>query len=414
MIRTLQRRFLWISMLAVSVLILLLLGAINAANIALVGGQIERTLEILTRSEGDAGKLTGAPAFLPPHEPAWSAPPNAYDTFMASNFFVVRFDGEGAAVRADVRRTSQVSQEQALQWAQEAYDQGLSSGRRGDFRFRLAPSAQGEGSFAVFLDTSWERRSFVRVLLLSCGVGLACWGLMLLLVSLMSKRAIRPIAQNMERQRRFVTNAGHEIKTPLAIIQANVEAMELYNGENKWSHNIREQTVRLAGLMQNLLALARMDEGAAQPHPTELRLDELVERALEGYAEAMEQRGLRLQAQLEPGLRVRADRAQLEQLLALLLDNAVKHADQGGQILVELSKGEGGALLRLENSCAKLPDAEPEKLFERFYRGDDARNQKDGGYGIGLSIARALAQANGGRLDAEYGQNSRIIFKLRL
>ena len=161
-------------------------------------------------------------------------------------------------------------------------------------------------------------------------------------------------------------------------------------------------------------ALARMGEGAAQPHPTELRLDELVERALEGYAEAMEQRGLRLQAQLEPGLRVRADRAQLEQLLSLLLDNAVKHADQGGQILVELSKGEGGALLRLENSCAKLPDAEPEKLFERFYRGDDARNQKDGGYGIGLSIARALAQANGGRLDAEYGQNSRIIFKLRL
>lgn len=159
----------------------------------------------------------------------------------------------------------------------------------------------------------------------------------------------------MERQRRFVTNAGHEIKTPLAIIQANVEAMELYNGENKWSRNIREQTVRLAGLMQNLLALARMDEGAAQPHPTELRLDELVERALEGYAEAMEQRGLRLQAQLEPGLRVRADRTQLEQLVSLLLDNAVKHADQGGQILVELSKGEGGALLRLENSCAKLP-----------------------------------------------------------
>lgn len=143
MIRTLQRRFLWISMLAVSVLILLLLGAINAANIALVGGQIEQTLEILTRSEGDAGKLIGAPSFLPPHEPAWSAPPNAYDTFMASNFFVVRFDEEGEAVWADVRRTSQVSQEQALQWAQEAYDQGLSSGRRGDFRFRLAPRARG-------------------------------------------------------------------------------------------------------------------------------------------------------------------------------------------------------------------------------------------------------------------------------
>ena len=100
-------------------------------------------------------------------------------------------------------------------------------------------------------------------MLLSGAAGLVCWGLMLVLVMALSRRAIRPIVENMEKQKQFVTNAGHEIKTPLAIIQSNTEAMELYNGETKWSRNIKDQTVRLSGLMADLLALARMDEGAA-------------------------------------------------------------------------------------------------------------------------------------------------------
>ena len=120
----------------------------------------------------------------------------------------------------------------------------------------------GFGKVVVFLDTSGDIYSYIRVLFLSAAIGIACWLFMLLFVILLSKQAIRPIAENIEKQKQFVTNAGHEIKTPIAIIQSNTEAMELYNGENKWSKNIKEQTVRLNELMKNLLTLARMDESS--------------------------------------------------------------------------------------------------------------------------------------------------------
>lgn len=233
---------------------------------------------------------------------------------------------------------------------------------------------------------------------------------MLLLVIFLSRRAIRPIVENMEKQKQFVTNAGHEIKTPLAIIQSNTEALELFQGESKWSRNIKDQTLRLSGLMGNLLALARMDEGTGQAHPTDVDLTGLTEAALRGFAQPMEARGLTLRADIQADVVLRADPAQMEQLLSLLLDNAVKYADQGGTVWVSLARLEKKVRLSEQNTCETLPQVPAEKLFDRFYRADAARTQKNGGYGIGLAVARSIAQANGGTLRAEYLPPDRVDF----
>lgn len=236
---------------------------------------------------------------------------------------------------------------------------------------------------------------------------------MLLTVVLLSRRAIRPVAENMEKQRQFVTNAGHEIKTPLAIIQSNTDAMELYLGENKWTRNIREQTERLSGLMQNLLLLARMEEGGAPLQTSDVSLSRLTEESVHAFAETLEQQRIRLRTQIAPEVHLRADCGQLQQLLSILLDNMAKYTPQGGEAEVRLEKNGTDVILTAENTCDRLPALPPERLFERFCRGDAARTQKTGGCGIGLSAAAAITEANHGTISAEYILPDRIRFTVR-
>lgn len=407
MTRTLQKRFVVTAMAAISVLILLLLGAINVANFVIVGNQIDRNLQMI------AAREMGGEIQLPPNEPPprrfLDPPKNAYDTVLSSNYFVVRYDPNGNIADVDVSRISSISEDDAKGRAALAYVRGQESGRDGRFRYLAQTSPMG--TTIVFLDTSGERFSYLRILLLSAGIGAVCWGLMLALVIFLSRRAIRPIEENIQRQKQFVTNAGHEIKTPLAIIQSNAEALELYQGESKWSRNIKEQTQRLDGLMKHLLTLARMDEGAGAVQPEDLPFSQMVEERAGDFLQPMEGRGITLKQEIQPDLTLRADRAQMEQLLSTLLDNCVKYTDEGGTVWVRLNREGRQLSLSVENTCTELPHVPPEKLFDRFYRGDEARTQKSGGYGIGLAVARSLAQANGGRLQARYCPPNRICFE---
>lgn len=408
MTRTLQKKFVVTAMAAISILLLLLLGAINVANCIMVGNQIDRNLQMIAARE-TGGEAAPPREDIPPRR-FLEPPKNAYDTVLSSNYFVVRYDPNGNITEIDVSRTSTVSEDDARERAALAYVRGWESGRDGRFRYLLQTSP--EGSTVIFLDTSGERFSYLRVLLLSVGVGAVCWGLMLALVMFLSRRAIRPMEENIQRQKQFVTNAGHEIKTPLAIIQSNAEALELYQGESKWSRNIKEQTQRLDGLMKNLLTLARMDEGAGVTRPEEVPLSQMVEERAADFLQPMEDRSITLERAIQPDLTIRADRAQMEQLLSTLLDNSVKYTDEGGMVWVRLNREGRQLRLSVENTCPTLPDVPPEKLFDRFYRGNSARTQKSGGYGIGLAVARSLAQANGGSLRARYLQPNCICFEV--
>lgn len=401
MIRTLQKRFVITAMVAITVLVLFLLGAINIANIVIVRNEIERTMRVVSENDGNIGKMQPPDDSAPPR-PSIKAPKNDYDTFMSSNFFVVRFDKDGNVVYVDVSRTSSVTEDEAKDIAGEIYLGGKESGKTGKFRFLMQDTRVGNRTSVVFLDTSEEIFSYLRVLLLSGTVGIVCWGLMLIFVILLSGRAIRPIAENIEKQKQFVTNAGHEIKTPLAIIRSNTEAMELYNGENKWSRNILEQTVRLGGLMNNLLMLARMDEGNVNVDKAEFSFSDILMGKMEEFGTLMEEKNISLKTDIQSDICINASKNQIEQLISILLDNSVKYTNTGGDIWIDLQKKDKQIRLQIRNTCEELPDVPADKLFDRFYRADSSRQQKTGGYGIGLSVARSIVSANKGKINAEY------------
>ena len=410
MIKTLQRKFIVTAMTAISVLLILLLGTINILNIYYVGNQVDKKLEMISESEGNPDNLPRNPGNIPPREPFGQK--NEYDTFMASNFFVVRFDRNGDIVYTDISRISSISEQEARELAEKVYTQNDLSGKTDSFEYMVRDSRMGIGKVVVFLDISGDIYSYIRVLFLSAAIGIVCWLFMLLFVILLSKRAIRPIAENIERQKQFVTNAGHEIKTPLAIIQSNTEAMELYNGENKWSKNIKEQTVRLNELMKNLLTLARMDESSTNLIQSDFSLSQLLADHIECFRETLKLRRITLQTSIQPMISFRANQEHITQLISVLMDNAVKYTNDNGNVFVSLEGNNKRIKLQFKNTCQQLPPAPPDKLFNRFYRTDEARTQKHGGYGIGLSVAQSITETYKGRISAEYENGNTIVFTI--
>ena len=411
MIKTLQRKFIVIAMTAITVLILLLLGGINIVNIVIVSNQIDKTLMMISENEGNPENIPMKPDKMSP--PPVYGPKNEHDIFMSSNFFVIRYDNYGKIVFADVSRLSSLSEQEAIEMASAIYEQNEATGKIKQYRYMVRNSRSGLGKVVVCLDTSGEIYSYVRVLFLSAGIGIACWIVMLLFVALLSQKAIKPIAESIEKQKQFVTNAGHEIKTPLAIIQSNIEALELYNGENKWSKNIKGQTVRLNDLMRNLLTLARMDENMAALPVSDISLSQLLSEYTENFSESFKMKEISIQRNIQPSIMFRANREHIAQLISVLLDNAVKYTIENGTVYVSLVKNDRRIILQIGNTCEQLPPIPPEKLFDRFYRSDEARTQRSGGYGIGLSVAKSIAETYKGTLTAEYQNANTIMFTAR-
>ena len=432
MIKTLKRKFITAAMIAVTVLLLTILGGLNLVNAWSTRQESLRLLENLVQretqmppelSEGEDRPVPpeGDPV---PGEPEGEKPfpggegrgflmdPLTENDRLSAVFFTARLR-DGAVVGTDVSRISTVTDAEAAAMALAAAEAGKTEGKVDSFRYASGRTPEGETVY-VFLEISIRRSAFLRVAILSALAGLAGWVLMLGLVVLLAKRTIAPIAENMDRQRQFVTDAGHELKTPLAIIQANTEAMELIQGENKWSRNIKAQTARLTDLTRDLLTLARADEVPAVGSFSPVDLSALAAKTAQMFQTPMEQKGLTLEEKTVPGVTVRGQEAQLASLCSILFDNAVKYATQGSALVLSLRAGEKTCTLRLENRCDKLPDCPPERLFDRFYRGDSARSQSSGGFGIGLSAAQVIALQHRGRLEAEYPAEDRVAFTVTL
>lgn len=435
MVKMLQKKFIAAAMAAVSVLLLVLIGTINVANCMVSSRQTNEQLTMLAdiekqvikqqKAETEYGKFPNRYFHLPNEQDKNFSkgglfhPPMDEDMAMSLRFFTVYIDKHDKVIRKDISRIASVSEEEAEIFAKQAVQAEKILGYLEHFKYQVLTAKENdvwltEDKIIIFLDVSGQFRSIGMVIVLSISVGAVCWICMLLLVILLSKKAIRPIAQNIQKQRQFVTDAGHEIKTPLAIIQANIDAMELISGENKWSRNIRSQTVRLNGLMQNLLTLAKMDEESLVLSMEQLSLSDLLEDAIQSFCEAAALKHICLEQKISPEIFMKGNCEYIKRLISILLDNAVKYSSKEGKISILLKKEGHIAVLQIQNTCEQLPKDEAEKLFDRFYRGDSARTQKNGGYGIGLSAAYAIVKVHKGEISADYPDEHTIRFVVKI
>ena len=331
-----------------------------------------------------------------------------------TRYFTVMISG-GQVADVNTARIAAVGAKRASRIASELYSKGWTSGFSGNYRYTA--TVQGDETTYVFVDCSRELASFRSFLSASVAISCIGWLAVLAIVTVASGAVIRPMVESYSKQKRFITDASHEIKTPLAVIDAANEVQEIESGESEWTQSIHEQVARLTALTERLVFLARMDEGSAGFTMAAIDLSEAVDKAAAPFESVAVSRGKRLSMSIASGVRAHADAAAVAQVVELLLDNATRYASEGSVIELSLravshGAGKGAAELVVSNAVDELPEGDLDRLFDRFYRADVSRSSKTGGSGVGLSVVRAIAEAHGGSASV-CGHGSQITFTVR-
>ena len=396
MIKKLRFKLIMAAMASLLAVLLVIMTAVSVISYRKVVDDADTTLALLAENDGFFPKLDhdGPRGELPAQKNFPMSPEMPYET----RYFFVSLDREGGVNTVNTGKIAAVDSSTAIQYARTVWEEGEERGFVEDYRF-LRHQNDGE-TMVLFLDCTRSLDSF-RALLLTC-VGVSAVGalLVLLLLIFLSGRIVRPFLESYEKQKRFITDAGHELKTPLTIINADTEILEMDLGDNEWLKDIQAQTKRLSGLTHDLILLARMEEEQAPRQKVEFPLSDLVEEAAAAFQAVAITQGKTLTARVQPMLSMVGDENALSKLVSILLDNAVKYASPGGEITCVLERQKNWLRLTVSNPTEGMSELRLERLFERFYRGDPSRNSQTGGYGLGLSIAAAVAAAHKGKLTA--------------
>ena len=398
MIRNLRKKFILVAMLSTLVVLAAIMGVVNISNYKEV---LDRADEMTTLLEKNDGKFPEEPKTngeevpqkpdgntegdmigenngqqVPSEKPENDREHFSVETPFETRYFTVTMDEKGEVTDCDLDQIAAVDEDTAEEYAKNVSGKSGTTGFMGIYRYRVTKTE--DSTKYVFLDCRREISNFQAVLITTVsvsGLGLAA---VFVLVVIFSRMVFRPVEESIQKQKRFITDASHELKTPLTIIDANTEVMEMESGESQWTKSTRKQIQRLTGLVQQLVALSRLDE----------------EKGLQAKEK-------HLTLNIEGGLMYTGDEKSIRQLSGTLMDNAVKYSSEKGNIALTLKKKGKKILLEVYNDADGLPQGKLDVLFERFYRLDSSRNSGTGGSGIGLSVAQAIVQAHKGKISAE-------------
>ena len=406
MIKKLQRRFIRIALFALAAAMVLVVLTVNTANWFSVRNELGETLSILAENSAMSREDMGRRM----------AGKDRHNRNLVgeSRWFSVSYDANGTRRSMNLLNMTDFDEATASALADQAVQSGRSSAFLQDYLYQIRDNVRG-GYTVLFLNVETRLAAVRNLALLSL---LACAGGILLawlFVTLASRKAIEPTIRNMEQQKQFITNASHELKTPLTVISTNMDLMQMEQPDNPWVKSTKKQTSQMRHLVDELVYLSRMEEENAPLTPEVLRVASLLQETAEPFIAMAEYQGKSMETDAENGLTLRGDRASVQRLLSTLLDNAVKYAPEESVIRVS-ARGEGRyAVLTVSNDVAQpLTEEQCRQLFDRFYRADPSRNkEKQSGFGIGLAIAAAIAQKHGGTISAAM-ENGRLVFTCKL
>ncbi|MCM1283234.1 MAG: HAMP domain-containing histidine kinase [Muribaculaceae bacterium] len=409
MIKTLRRNFIAVAMCSITLVLVTIIAAINVANYHDVCKNADQRILMISENGGVFPK---EPAIASPPErpaaPSMEKPGHTLsaEAFFDTRYFTVTLSGDGSVLTVNTGKIAAITTSEASDYALLLWRRHKEKGFLEDYRYQAVAVSTDSGEAAsmyIFLYAGRELDTFRTFLLSSVAVSLLGLLLVLLLVVYFSKRALAPVVESYEKQKRFITDASHELKTPLTIIDANTEVLEMTSGESQWTKSTRNQVARLTALTEKLVLLSRMDEEAKGPEHLRFPLSDAVLDVAEPFCTLAASKEKTLSLDVQPDVTIKGDEAALRQLVSLLLDNAVKYTPANGWIVLTLCHGSKnrGAVLTVTNSAEPMQPGRHEELFERFYRPDASRNSKAGGFGLGLSVAHAIVNSHKGKITAK-------------
>lgn len=394
-IRRLRTKIIAIMLMSFLAIMVLIAASVNGAYVSATQSRMDGILDSIINNNG-------------------VLPENARDGLSITNrrdvqYFMVTLDDRGNVLDVGMDADADMDHWTAVSLARQAEGSFFGSGSIGDYYYKVTDAPDG-GKTIAFVDGTVELGEGRRVrsmTLVFLGAGLA---IAFVLVWFLSRRAIEPEIEAVKRQREFITNASHELKTPLAVIRANTEVEEALQGESEWGQSTLRQVDYLDGLVKNLVEFARAGEGVEESELVEVDVAQVAAEVAETYQSIARQRNLTLTSTPASGICLLSRRETVSQLLRLLVDNACKYCDEGGSILVKVSAlkrsrvlgfWRRGVRIVVSNTYASGSSIKYDRLFERFYRGDTSHGNQ-AGYGIGLSIAQHICEESHGSIKASW------------
>ena len=415
MIKKLRIKFILLSTIS----LLLLLGIIVISSSLLTYRELvsnaDRVLEMIVENGG-------SPPHKKPHEKPrekraflenadnrvfsefWEEQMLSPEQIYEARFFMADISSDGQVLEVNTESIMMVDDEDAQQYARLAQESKSTKGFLEEFRFTKILTQ--EDIHIIFLDCGRKLYTFKITILIHCLISFAGFLGIFIIIVFFSKKIVQPVSESYERQKQFIAVAGHELKTPITIIDADAEVLSMeIEGENEWIQDICAQTRRMTALTNDLICLSRMDEHRQQFSIVDFPISDVVGETASSFQTLAHSMGMAIHTEITPMLCCHADEGSVRQITSILLDNAIKYTkpNEDGSfedILLKLEKKSHTIILSVKNHAQTIDEEQLGKFFDRFYRTEQSRNSEKGGYGLGLSIAKAMVEAQKGRIVA--------------
>ena len=408
MIGKLQRKFILISMFVTIVVTNSIYGLIAFENYRIVDKKSNHIIDLIIENNGK----------MPKYESY-----NNYKDFITKEteyqvrYFSVKLNSSNEIIDSNMNSIVTISSENIEDIIKEIDNNNNSKGYYGDYKYKIVTDDFGQ-KLLVVLDCSQElnnlSQSNSRAIMIIF-IGLVC---VFILLSFISKRVLSPIIESIEKQNQFVLNAGHELKTPIAVIMADAEVLEMMEDDEENDErlelvgSIKKQAERLTSLTATLLHLAKAEEGRLDSEITDFSITELIEDEINEFRYLAKEKEISFN--YSNNIIMTADRNSIKELIIIFLDNAIKYSDEKGNIKITAEKQGKNVKLQFMNTCDNLKAINTNKIFDRFYREDKSRNKKKDGYGIGLSMAKSIVDIHRGKVFANITKDNYICFTVIL
>ncbi len=435
MIKKLRSRFILIAMLCMTGVMAILVTVINITNYSQTISTAYETIDFLWETENSPKEEQ--PELFPKEEQIPSEKPNmkpengpssreehrqekneenrkkvSAEKPFSSRYFTVLLNEKGEILETDISKIASVDSSTAQQMAQQCFTKSKTKGIVDRYVFQQKATSQGK--LYLFLNCEDDFSYFYSFLWISLGVCFGGIALVFVLVWFFSGMVMKPVAESYEKQKRFITDAGHELKTPLTIIDANAEVLEMEKGESPWINSIRNQVKRLSELTQNLVFLSRMEEERTVLSFADFSLTDAIMETAQPFEAVATAKGKALEISCKEGVSYRGDEATLRQLISLLLDNAMKYSAENSTVSIALTENGKRKQITVTNKVEQMGPTSPALWFDRFYRQESSRNSGTGGHGIGLSVAKAIVTAHKGKITAAYEKDHKVVITVTL
>lgn len=414
-IKKLRRKFTLTALISFVSVMLLMSVTIYVGNIITTISQVVKTLNYLTENNGEINisetdkseaedfartQREDDPFIITVMEDMFGTGIDSADFLHSVRFMSAYYDNSAGSADIIENHIAMVDRNEFEEMTKEAVDGGNKNGAIGNYIYQL--DNRGEKTLVVFVDTSVQSANVRRIGNIMLVILIAGSILAYVIVRILSGRMIQPEIRAAEQQKQFITNASHELKTPLAVIRANTELEMMMHGEDEWNQSTMNQVDRMTGLIGDLVKIAKAEENEGDVELSEVDASKAANEVADTFEPVARQSGKTLTKEIDENVTIRANKEQISQLVTLLVDNAIKYCDENGEVKICLSQKGRGIRLAVSNSFEEGKGIDYSKFFERFYRQDESHNIDKGGYGIGLSIAEGIVHKYRGSIDVSW------------